>query len=272
MQSGSIELDDSPTERFERVARATLRVGFVFARDRIERRTLAASLESALGRAIELVRHATYADLSAAVTRGAVDLAWLPPAVYAGSRGAGGVRAVAALVRGGETSYRSALLARTSAFATLDEIVHARAAWVDPWSAAGYLMPRALLASHGIDLSRAIASERFHGSYDSAIDALTARTADLTGAFCTVDAAGKVVERGWSQAAPVRVLAISPPIPSDVLCTTRTLSEAECDVVAEALTGPAGASVGSSLGGTRLVVPEPRDYDLLAQALVDRGG
>ncbi len=198
------------------------------------------------------------------MTNAFVDLAWLPPAVYVRVRSTTGVRAVAVLERGGGRGYCCAILGRNGAFESHDEIVGARAAWVDPWSAAGYLVPRGMLAARGIDLARAFTAERFCGSYDSAVDQLTVRVADIAGAFCTVDDAGKILERGWSSAAPVRVLAISAPIPSDLLCTTAAISDDDALELEAALTGNGGWSIASAVGGSALSAPEPSAYDRFA--------
>lgn len=270
MQTEPTAYDDAPTERFTRASRTRLQVGFVFARDRVDRTGLARALEHTLGRPVQLMRYGSYADLADAVTRALVDLAWLPPAVYVRVRATPGVRPVAVLERSGATGYRCALLVRTGTFESIDDVVGARAAWVDPWSAAGYLVPRAMLASRGLDLGRAIASERFAGSYDAAIDALTVRVADIAGAFCTVDRDGKLLDRGWSSVAPVRVLELSPPIPADLLCTTASISaDGACDIEA-ALTAQGGWSIASAVGGTALATPEPGAYDRLARALQRR--
>jgi ABC-type phosphate/phosphonate transport system substrate-binding protein len=260
-------LDDSPTERFRRVSRTELRAGFVFARDRIDRARLSRALEQALGRPVTLVRHGTYADLAEAASQGRVDLAWMPPAAYVRARRSGSIRAIAALERDGSSGYRCALLARTGTFAAIGELDQARAAWVDPWSAAGYLVPRGMIVGHELLLTRAIRAERFFGSYDSALDALTVRTADIAGAFCTVDANDKIVSAGWSSVAPVRVLGISPPIPSDLLCTTGAIGRAEGDDIEGALVSANGAAVAQALGGTGLALAVPSRYDALAHAL-----
>ena len=263
-------LDDSPTARIRRAVRLRMRVGLVIARDRVDREALTRGLGLAMERPIHLIRYTRYTDLAEAVIQGSVDLAWLPPAVYAYVRQSERVRLVAAVQRSGTDGYRSALLARVGSAQGLDDLHGARAAWVDPWSAAGYLMPRAMIVAHGLDPKSTFASERFVGSYDAAIEALVARDADITGATCTVDARGKLVERSWSAVAPVRVLQISASIPSDVFCTTGTISCADAQDIEHALLGPNGPLIASTIGGTRLGSAEPAQYDALARAIAPR--
>lgn len=272
-----MRLDPCETDRFSAIEDAslvgrpadlhTLRVGYVLARDRIRHEDLAASLEAALARPVRLLRYARYADLSEAMVQGFIDVGWLPPAVYVGARRAGTVRAVAVVERAGADRYRSVLLARSGVATSYRELHGARAAWVDPWSAAGYLMPRGMIAAQGFEPSRVLSSERFYGSYDAALDALVARTADITGAFCSVDRHGEITHRGWSTAVSVRLLDVSPPIPSDVLCTTASLTAAESAAIEHALLGASGAHVAAALGGSGLAVSDPRHYDALERAL-----
>lgn len=272
-----MRMDPCETDRFSAIEDAsfafkaadlhTLRVGYVLARDRIRHEDFAAGLEAALARPVRLLRYARYADLSEAMVQGFIDLGWLPPAVYVGARRAGSVRAVAVVERAGADRYRSALLARPGAVPSYRELRGARAAWVDPWSAAGYLMPRGLIAAQGLDPSRVLSSERFCGSYDAALDALVARTADLTGGFCSVDGSGEITHRSWSTAVSVRVLEVSPPIPSDVLCTTASLAAPESASIERALLGPGGAHVAAALGGSGLAPSDPAHYDALERAI-----
>jgi phosphate/phosphite/phosphonate ABC transporter binding protein len=244
-----------------------VRVGYVLASERVRRDELAASLELALARPLQLVRYTRYAELSEAMVQGFVDVGWLPPAVYVTARRAAGVRAAAIVERGGGDRYRSALLARPHVVHTFADLRGARAAWVDPWSAGGYLMPRGLIAAQGIDPSRVLSSERFYGSYEAALDALVAGTADVAGAICQVDRAGTIVERSWSLAASVRVLQVSPPIPADVLCTSAHLSASEAHAIEASLVGARGEPVAKALGGTGLARPEPSHYDALERAI-----
>jgi two-component system NtrC family sensor kinase len=129
----------------------------------------------------------TYEELELALLAGDVDAAWGPPIVCARVEAAGG-QVVLRAVRYGAISYRSVLVCRTSDpldLRLLDVEVGraARAAWVDPRSMAGYILPRHYLRARGVDLSRAFVSERLLGSYAACFDAVLRGEADLTASF-----------------------------------------------------------------------------------------
>ena len=257
--------DQEDTARFRRTA-GRLRIGFVFTRKELDGTKLSGAIERVLGRPVDLVRAAAYTDLAEAVTESQIDLAWLPPAVYLHVRRGIGVRLAAMVERSGADDYRSALLCRTGTIETMDDLSGARAAWVDPWSAAGYLMPRALIRAHGLDPS-AILRERFVGSYDAALDALASREAEIAGAYCTVARDGRLLDQSWSPEARVRVLATSAPIPSDVICTTGALSSSDAIAIENALASDEARGIAHALGGTGLARPDPAHYDALDRAV-----
>ena len=261
--------NEDDTDRFRRIA-GRLRVGFVFAREAFDRSPLAVALERALARPVELVRAAAYTDLAETVGAGQVDLAWMPPALYVYTRRALGVRLAATVERSGADGYRSALLCRKGACERVSDVRGARAAWVDPWSAAGYLMPRAIIASEGLDPSAVLRSERFVGSYDAALEAVEAREAELAGGYCTVARDGRVLEQSWPASANVRVLDLSPPIPSDVLCTTGALSSSDAIAIEASLCRADADDVARALGGTGLARPDAAHYDALDRAILRR--
>jgi ABC-type phosphate/phosphonate transport system substrate-binding protein len=171
--------------------------------------------------------------------------------------------------RSGADGYRSALLCRTGTCETVTDVAGARAAWVDPWSAAGYLMPRAMIASDGLDPDASL-REKFVGSYDAAIDALDGRHAEIAGGYCTLAPDGRLLAQSWRADARVRVLALSAPIPSDVLCTTGALSSADSVAVESALARPEARLLARALGGTGLARPDPAHYDPLDRAIRPR--
>jgi len=256
---------EDDTQRFRRPA-GRMRLGYVTVRKELDRDALARGLERTLNKRVELVRAATYTDLAELVTEGLVDLAWLPPAVYLHVRRGLGVRLAAMLERSGNDAYRSALLCRTGTYERILDVVGARAAWVDPWSAAGYLMPRALILAEGIDPNVAL-RETFVGSYDAALDALGAATAEIASGTCTTGHEGRILEQSWSPDARVRVLAVSSPIPSDVLCTTSAVSSGDAVMIESALRSSEAREIASALGGTGLAAPDPSHYDGLDRAI-----
>ncbi|MFO0614663.1 MAG: PhnD/SsuA/transferrin family substrate-binding protein [Polyangiaceae bacterium] len=122
----------------------------------------------------------TYAELEARALGASVDLVWCPSAVCAKLSSARGVYTI---VRDGEASYRSALIALRAPSAraplSLGSLQGARAAWVDPLSAGGYLLAVALLRARGIDPDRAFGSQVFLGTHRDVALAVLAGDADV---------------------------------------------------------------------------------------------
>ena len=85
-----------------------------------------------------------YHRLLEAMETGDVDVAWLPPILAAQAASDGRAIPLAVPVRGGVSSYSTALFAQEgSLFRSPQELTGARAAWVDRQSVSGYLLIRA---------------------------------------------------------------------------------------------------------------------------------
>ncbi len=190
---------------------------------------------------------ASYKDLMASVREGGTDVAWIPPVVYAWLAEA--VDPVGCIVRGGKTSYAAALtVLPDSPITSVDDLKGARAGWVDPWSAAGYVVPRIELKRGGFD-PRGFASETFYGSHAAALRALRRRDCDVA---CTFDGAWLV-----APALEVRVVERYGPIPTDVIAVRRNLPTASYEQVRSAFRAAcadeARASGASGAGARPLV-------------------
>jgi ABC-type phosphate/phosphonate transport system substrate-binding protein len=161
-----------------------------------------------------------------------LDLAWLPPMVSYRAIERGLMVPLALPVRAGRTSYAAAVFARPNGGPRrLEDVVAARAAWVHPQSTAGYLLPRIMLESRGIDPNHAFAIEDHLGSHDAVVRAVLEGRADVGATFAYVDEPNmiwratkgadqpEVRHAGWGDAA-VRVLALFGPIPVDMLAAS----------------------------------------------------
>lgn len=155
----------------------------------------------------------SYQALTESVRAGKSDVAWLPPVVYA--RVAELVNALGHIARGTTSTYSSALVTLASSrfhdARDLAALAGARAGWVDPWSAAGYVAPRLAFARAGLDPARLFASEAFYGSHGDVLQALQRGECDVVGTHAAVTEAG------------LRVVATFESIPSDVIAARRSL-------------------------------------------------
>ncbi|MBX3262030.1 MAG: PhnD/SsuA/transferrin family substrate-binding protein [Labilithrix sp.] len=198
---------------------------------------LAAWLDVHAGLALERKAARTYQELAASVRDGASDVAWLPPVVYAWLAEA--VTPIGSIARAGRTSYAAALVVQKDAkIASLADLRGTRAGWVDPWSAAGYVVPRIELARAGVDPTTAFRSEAFHGTHRDALLALARGDCDVAGTFARSPAGdAQATEGAWSEleGVDVRVLATFGSIPTDVIAVRRNLDPTSHERVVEAL-------------------------------------
>lgn len=166
----------------------------------------------------------SYRALADSVRAGESDIAWLPPVVYAWI--AEGVTPLGYIARGESSSYSAALVTlESSRFHTLTDLRGARAGWVDPWSAAGYVVPRIELARAGIRPNTTFSSEAFYGGHKEALAALTRGDCDIAGTYAQARPDG-TFDGPWSdvEELSIRVIASFSSIPSDVIATRRNLA------------------------------------------------
>jgi phosphate/phosphite/phosphonate ABC transporter binding protein len=191
----------------------------------------------------------TYEELVSSIRGGSSDVAWLPPVAYAWLAEA--VTAVGSIVRGGETTYAAALVVREeSAIRTLAGLEKLRAGWVDPWSAAGYVVPRLELVRAGIDPGAAFRTETFHGSHRDALLALGRDECDVVGTYARTPAGGaQATEGAWSEIDDlrVRVVATFGAIPSDVIAVRRNLAPREHELTVRAFRAACDDAQGRKL-------------------------
>jgi|LNFM01.1.fsa_nt_gb phosphonate transport system substrate-binding protein len=251
----------------------TVRLAFVPTTKLLTQRSLLARW-SAATQPTEWVACANYAELLSAVIEQSVDAAWLPPVTFVRAATLDAVEPIFTLRRSGSGSYSAAIVCADSApYTRLDDVAGARAAWVDPWSAAGYLMPRKLLRESGVHPDRDI-WQRMFGSYSNVLEAIALDRADIGGVFCTVDAFKTVVRAGWTGADRVRVLAVSEPIAGDVLARVRRKGAPPLDAWIDSMRGAAEAHEHHALlrdvfGAEGLEAPDLSGYAPLERALRD---
>jgi phosphate/phosphite/phosphonate ABC transporter binding protein len=169
---------------------------------------------------VELTARAfdTYDELTQAVFRGDVVMAWLPPIPFLALADK---RTIAVLASVRKAPYRSAIIVKAnSPLRGPGGLVGARAAWVDRHSASGFVLPRVKLARMGIDPGTAFAAEKFHGSHDAVVSAVVSGEADF-GATWARATPPRNISGPWSRTAAlegaVRVLSVSGAVPPDVI-------------------------------------------------------
>jgi phosphate/phosphite/phosphonate ABC transporter binding protein len=210
---------------------------------------LAAWLRAEADVALEFRSTPTYDALAHSVLDGSSDIAWLPPVVYAWLAEA--VDPLGCMLRGGRTSYTAALVVREDdTVRSLSDLQGARAGWVDPWSAAGYVVPKIELVRAGFDPTTTFRTEAFLGSHREALLALARGQCDVAGTYARQpESEGAPVEGAWSELddVDVRVLTVFGSIPADVIAARRNLAPEAYEKVLEALRRAAADERGRTL-------------------------
>jgi phosphonate transport system substrate-binding protein len=210
-----------------------LRLGLVpdvvDAKSRAEIAELCAALGHFLGMPVRPLIASAPEELRWAFDEHAADLAWLSPALLVTSQ----LDAVPLLctVREGAASYHGALfVAEESTIRSTLDLKGAKAAWVAPTSASGYIFPRLALASHGLDPRDLFASEAFFGGHgDVAREVLTGR-ADVGATYVVFQDSNPskpIVRSGFAEAAPGRrgrIVFVTPRIPADLIVASPALT------------------------------------------------
>jgi phosphate/phosphite/phosphonate ABC transporter binding protein len=157
----------------------------------------------------------TYDELTQAMVRGELDLAWLPPISFLALIGRD---AIAPLASVRSVPYQSAIItAKGSPLHRPASLVGQRAAWVDRHSASGFVVPRIKLARFGIDPRGAFSSERFYGSHDAVVSAVVNGEADFGATWVQPGKVGALTGPWTRTSHEVVVLATFGSIPPDVI-------------------------------------------------------
>ena len=182
----------------------------------------------------------SYVELERMVRTGQAHMAWLPPLVYLRLEREGLVAHLVKSERAGHASFHSAVIVRAdSPVRGLEMLKGSRAAWVDRWSASGYVIPRATLTAKGFPPRQVFREERFYGSHEAVVGAVLSGRATLGGTYAQLSEQGQVVRGAWSSIrggdGSIRVLMTVGRIPGDVVAAHASLEEEERAALTQAL-------------------------------------
>jgi phosphate/phosphite/phosphonate ABC transporter binding protein len=197
-------------------------------------------LSDALKRPVKVVILGSYEELSQALASGKVDLAWVEPVAFVVAQQKNrDVQAIAKALRRGKLYYRAALIVRAdSPVQALADLKGKSVAWVSKSSASGYLFPRALVASQGTNPDSFFRSQSFAGDHPRVCELVREKRADAGATFTDERAADAApVADGCAESPPVgdfRVIAVSAPIPNDVVAARPGFDERVADSTLQA--------------------------------------
>jgi phosphate/phosphite/phosphonate ABC transporter binding protein len=201
---------------------------------------VAAWLRSRVDRDVRSAVLPDYQALVDALVDGEIDFAWMPPAAFvaAADRGAG---VVALAQRYGRSTYESAIIVRdTSPITRLADLAGTSIAYVDRNSASGYLYAVDLVTRELGRPAGVFREEHFQGSHRAVCDAVLHGWVDAGTTYVVRDDADNIVHSGWldlsgPDAARLRVVASSAPIPCDNLAHRPGLAAGIVDRVARTI-------------------------------------
>lgn len=221
----------------------------------------------------------SYDELAARMSSGVTDVAWLPPIVFLGLEQRAVATPLVAHHRGGDSKFQAVLITqRSSKIRTVVGIPGARVAWVDRWSASGYVLPRIQLAALGIDPRTAFSEERFFGSHEAVVRAVVGGKVDLGATFANADPFGRIVKGPWSKLEgaelSLRILAPFGAIPGDVTAARTAHGPAVHENIRRGLLSMSNSPEGSRLVRRIFGVDEFRrwiteNYEPLRSALME---
>ncbi len=167
---------------------------------------------------VALFEASSYEEITAAITSGTVDVAWLAPLPFLALQRRGAVVPLVHLHRQSRSTYRSVLVVRSdSAFASPTDLRGTRAAWADRHSASGFVVPRVALARLGIDPRTAFVEQRLCRSHESVIRSVKMGRTDFGATYAGVDIDGAITRGAWLPGNELRVVALLDEIPGDVV-------------------------------------------------------
>ncbi len=206
------------------------------------------------------------------LAEGDLDLAWMIPVAYARAARIGAARPMLTVERDGRRSQSVAIVTRSDQELDVRALAGQRAAWVDPWSAAGYLIPRRMMRGAGLEPDDALIGQSFVGSFAEVVRAIVGGGADVGALACRL--VGDQVHAPELEGEPtLRVLGVSAtPIPGEAICASAALSaEDAAEAVRRFIEITAEprliAHFRALIGGDRLVAANRSRYAALEAVL-----
>jgi phosphonate transport system substrate-binding protein len=195
----------------------------------------------------------SYNELATALERDRVQYAWMSPALMVLTSERIQLQPLLSAVRNDRNDYCAALFVDAAGpVHDLEALRGETVAWVDPASAAGYLVPRIHLAANGIDPGELFGEELFLGSHAEVVRAVASGRAALGATYAEQPAPGEPIRRaGFLDVAPdreMRVLEWTQPIPNDVIVGHGLLAKVEHRVFGNAM-----LTLGERVDGRRLL-------------------
>ncbi|HSQ67886.1 MAG TPA: phosphate/phosphite/phosphonate ABC transporter substrate-binding protein [Polyangiaceae bacterium] len=236
---------------------------------------LCAWLSTHLGVIVRAHRAPSPEALASAFGAGRIDVAWVSPALLITAPQLEQARPLVSSIRQGMASYHSVLYVQQgSRYRSVADLAGARAAWVAPTSAAGYIVPRLSLAGYGFDPRTVFSSETFYDSHGNAARAVHSGHADVGATFAVFDGGdptARLTRAGFEEVAGgpwARILHAAGPIPSDPIVIAPRVDAQRRVAITEAFTtghADIAAAIAHVLGADSFEAIRPGAFDRLRE-------
>lgn len=185
---------------------------------------IAALLERETGLHIKASVATSYAAVIEAMGAGKGDIGWLPPFSYVLAREKYDVELLYIVAHFGRPFYRGQILVRAdSDIQNLGDLKGKNFAFVDPASTSGHLYPKTLLMKKGFNPETFFKQSRFAGSHNAVVLSVMKGEVD---AGATYEGARAAVAKSFPDVyKKLRVIAYTPQIPNDTICTRKGLDK-----------------------------------------------
>jgi phosphonate transport system substrate-binding protein len=196
--------------------------------------------------------------------------------VHASTRGKGKIGPIRKAIRRGKSAYYSVIFTPSfRPFRKLEEVRGKKIAWLGWSSAAGGIFPRAMLRKAGFDPDEFFAGQVVTSDHREVCSAVLEAKAEVGATFMDSPASGFVDGCGGMRGAEqgrLRVIAVSDPIPNDVLAVRADLDAGVRAALEKALDGIAATEEGRevlrlALHAEGLAPATDADFDPVRQAI-----
>lgn len=243
-----------------------------------ESERLASYLSKELGQKVQPALFDNHDAEANALVAGRIDFAWMPP-LQAFNAAIGGAQLITKVVRDGASTYRSVFFVRgDSPIKTLQDLKGTSVGWVEANSATGHVFPLAMLARAKLQPNVLFKDQKYFGSHDGVCKAVWDKKVEVGATLADEPPAnGKLVITGCvhalgNSASKLRVLAVSEPVPNDVIAVRKNLDPKITEKLRQVVMAMPSSKEGKailkdSLKADGVTALQPGDMDPVQHAL-----
>ncbi|MAX25866.1 MAG: phosphate ABC transporter substrate-binding protein [Phycisphaeraceae bacterium] len=175
-------------------------------------RALQDYLEQRLNKKVQLIVTTDYSSMIEAMRRGRIELAYFGPLSFVLAKSKADIEPFAALVKKGSKTYKSVLIANTeSGINKIEDIKGKTVAFGDPASTSSHLIPKSIIAAHGLKIDNKDYKEVFLGAHDAVAVNVQSGNAQAGGLSYPILQA--LIKKGVIKEDKVKILTLSKPFP-----------------------------------------------------------